>query len=370
MTRAVISRTVSTSCGGHPVVGSASNRYSVHGIPVSVDADVPWLAAGDGELPYAFLGTKVARLIVTQSQVSSGGTSRARWCVTFPLARRGCRATRTSSSCTRTASGSGSSTNAGGIVEVNLLRSHWRAWVLDAPPVRPDECVDAAVLWPLAQLMRSRGVHVVPAMSVSLGQRAALIVSPYELGAELSVMLDAGYRVVGQRWTALREEQDGRVSVIQMPGWVRRVHPKDMGLVNDHVDRVRPNAAVETYHDFMVERPASCQCRSTLATVVVVEPGRRDAGVARDPLPRRCPRGAAADVADRRTSPAPPRGDLPGTGGWARAMRAGAVVATIARHARRDRARAGRLAARLGTTSIAIRDETQAGPGGLMRIGM
>src|SRR6266850_108574 len=45
-----------------------------------------------------------------------------------------------------------------GIVEVNLLKGQWRSWVLPAPTIDPVLVAQMALLWPMAQLLRARGL--------------------------------------------------------------------------------------------------------------------------------------------------------------------------------------------------------------------
>ena len=52
-----------------------------------------------------------------------------------------------------------------GLCEINLLRGQWRTWVLPQPAVEPQRCLEMAVLWPLAQLLRGKGLVLVPAAS-------------------------------------------------------------------------------------------------------------------------------------------------------------------------------------------------------------
>ena len=108
-----------------------------------------------------------------------------------------------------------------GMIEVNLLRSQWRAWMLPEPRVDPVRRAEMAVLWPLAQLLRARGLYLVPAASIVRNGFGLLLLAPYGLGAELGAVVRAGGRGVGQRWTVLRE-RDGRVEMLHMPGMIER----------------------------------------------------------------------------------------------------------------------------------------------------
>ena len=61
-----------------------------------------------------------------------------------------------------------------GVCEIDLLKHRWRSWVLPNPSLDPVHLAEAAVLWPMAQLLRSRGVEIVPAISVERAGWGAL----------------------------------------------------------------------------------------------------------------------------------------------------------------------------------------------------
>jgi hypothetical protein len=116
-----------------------------------------------------------------------------------------------------------------GIAEMNLLKAQWRSWVLPDPSIDPVRCAELAIVWPMAQLLRSRGLYLVPAASVALGERSFLIVSPVGLGPELTTLIRGGYRVISQSWTAVRE-QEGRFAMMTLPGHVERPVPPGVRL--------------------------------------------------------------------------------------------------------------------------------------------
>ncbi|MGH7213586.1 MAG: hypothetical protein ACREIT_02300 [Tepidisphaeraceae bacterium] len=112
-----------------------------------------------------------------------------------------------------------------GLAEINLLRGTWRSWVIPEPSIDTGRLVEMAVLWPLAQLLRPKGLHLLPVPSVvrptlnkSGDQDASgvLLLCPFPLDIDLCSLSGAGYRVVSARWTALREEE-GRVSMLRWP---------------------------------------------------------------------------------------------------------------------------------------------------------
>jgi len=105
-----------------------------------------------------------------------------------------------------------------GLAEINLLRGQWRSWVLPRAGVDAAACVEGAVVWPMAQLLRGKGLHLVPAMSVVRDGWGVLIVCPFGMEGELRALARAGFRVIGRRWTALREGTGGRVEMLRVPG--------------------------------------------------------------------------------------------------------------------------------------------------------
>jgi hypothetical protein len=108
-----------------------------------------------------------------------------------------------------------------GMAELNLLKGRWRSWLLPQPSTDTALLVETAVIWPLAQLLRGKGLHLLPAVSVARDGWGALIFSPFGIEPELSALARNGYQIIGQRWTAVREE-DGRIAMLHIPGWVER----------------------------------------------------------------------------------------------------------------------------------------------------
>jgi hypothetical protein len=96
-----------------------------------------------------------------------------------------------------------------GICQLNLLKHEWRSWVLDRPALDSTALLESAVLWPLAQLLKIRGVELIPAISILRGGWAALILSPYGIDREISRLQREGYTLIGPRWTALAARDDG-----------------------------------------------------------------------------------------------------------------------------------------------------------------
>ena len=104
-----------------------------------------------------------------------------------------------------------------GVCEIDLLRHRWRSWVLPHTSLDAVQLVESAVMQPMAQLLRPRGVELMPAVSLERGGWAALVVAPYPITSEISRAIRAGYRVIGQRWTALLRKSD-RIVLRHVPG--------------------------------------------------------------------------------------------------------------------------------------------------------
>jgi hypothetical protein len=107
-----------------------------------------------------------------------------------------------------------------GIAEMNLFKGTWRSWVLPQRRtlgLEPRECAEMAVLWPMAQVLRGRGLWLLPAAVVVAreGCGGILLLAPFGTEQELAALEDGGYRIVGRRWVCLREAGTaGRVMVM------------------------------------------------------------------------------------------------------------------------------------------------------------
>ena len=153
-----------------------------------------------------------------------------------------------------------------GIAEMNLLKGQWRSWILPNPSVDAVRCAQLAVLWPMAQLMRSRGLYLVPATSVAMGNRSFLMLSPFGVEPELTALIRGGYSVIGQSWTAIREE-NGRFTMLHLPGQVERAIPPGMRLSSD--------AQAPAWVDLMREYCGAEQRQGWCDAILIVDPGRR-----------------------------------------------------------------------------------------------
>lgn len=163
-----------------------------------------------------------------------------------------------------------------GICEVNFLKCQFRSWVLPRPTVDGLRCTEGAVLWPLAQLLRQRGLHLVPALSITRDGWGAMMIVPFSIEPELQHLLRNRYQIIGQRWTALREE-DGRILMLRMPGVVERTCAPRLR------DRCRWEAP--EWVDLATALPDATRNYAFCNAVLVAEPGRR-AVADMEPLPQ------------------------------------------------------------------------------------
>lgn len=152
-----------------------------------------------------------------------------------------------------------------GMCEINILKAQWRSWVLPQPRLDSLRVAEMAVLWPMAQLLRSRGLHLLPAVSAVRDGFAMLLICPFGLEPELTTMVAAGFKIIGQRWTGVREE-DGRLALLHLPGRTQR----------STVPRLRSSIGeAETWIDLADEYPGSWQNHAFCDAVLIAEPGRR-----------------------------------------------------------------------------------------------
>jgi hypothetical protein len=156
-----------------------------------------------------------------------------------------------------------------GACEIDLLKHRWRSWVLPSPSLDAIQVVEAAALWPMAHLLRSRGIEIVPAISIERAGWGALIVAPYPIPAELSRIIRAGYRVIGQRWTALIS-QDGRIVLRSVPG-----------LVEASVSRGPFVGRRPIWSNLFADNPWASAGLAWCDAVLTIMPGRRSKTVGR-----------------------------------------------------------------------------------------
>lgn len=163
-----------------------------------------------------------------------------------------------------------------GMAEVNLIRGQFRSWILNNPRVDPIRCAEMAIVWPLAQLLRARGLHLLPAVSVVRDGWAAMIFCPFTIEAELITLIRAGYKVIGQRWTAVREE-DGRLALLHLPGAVERSFVPRLRSTSADAEGASPS-----WIDLSDEYLGSWQNHAFCDAVLVADGGRRAGAFIRD----------------------------------------------------------------------------------------
>ena len=176
----------------------------------------------------------------------------------------------------------------------------------------------------------AKGLYLLPAVSVVRDGWAVMIICPFSIESELVALIRAGYKVIGQRWTAVREE-DGRLALLHLPGADRAVvrpppalQLRDAASVAGH-DLGRPVVRV---HRLLAE-----------PRVLRRRPRRRRRPPGQRRLhPRRRPRRRAGRppprLADRRTSPPPQVRPAPAQARPARPRLRAATVPQPARPAR------------------------------------
>jgi hypothetical protein len=147
-----------------------------------------------------------------------------------------------------------------GMSEVNLFKSQFKSWIVPQPKVDAVRLAELAVLRPLAMLLKYKGLHLLPAAAVSRENFAALVITPFGLERELAGLLAARYRIIGQRWTAVREE-GGRCLLLAMPGMVQQ-RPASPGAAPEWIDLTATN-------------PLSVQPQASCSAVLAIDSGRR-----------------------------------------------------------------------------------------------
>ena len=152
-----------------------------------------------------------------------------------------------------------------GLCEINFMKGQWRSWILEPALADIRRCIDSAILWPMAQLLRIRGLHLIPAVSVAADNFAALILCPFGILPELSAIAANGWRIIGQRWSALRVVKD-KIELLHMPGGIETaIWPR------------RPQASFlhDDCFDLHAVYPESRMQQANCDAVIVVSSGRR-----------------------------------------------------------------------------------------------
>jgi hypothetical protein len=150
-----------------------------------------------------------------------------------------------------------------GMCEINLLKHRWRSWILPRPSLDNVRVTEAAVLWPMAQLLRPLGVDLAPVLAIERAGWGAVIVCPFGIEREIARLIRAGYRVIGQRWTALWR-QNGRLVLGHVPG-----------VMESTTRNLRSIGAKTAWIDLNQEHPRSTARIAGCEAVIIIEPGRR-----------------------------------------------------------------------------------------------
>jgi hypothetical protein len=153
-----------------------------------------------------------------------------------------------------------------GIAEMNLLKAQWRSWVLPNCTIDSFHLAEGAILWPMAQILRPRKLHLVPAASMVRGGWGILLLSPFSLEPELGRLIKCGWRIIGQRWTALRE-REGTIEMLHMPGLVEKAKPLTL--------RRRGTGSQIKWIDLTREIDGCGEKSALCHAVLMAEPGRR-----------------------------------------------------------------------------------------------
>jgi hypothetical protein len=163
-----------------------------------------------------------------------------------------------------------------GIAEVNLIRGQFRSWILPTARIDAVRVAEMAILWPLAQLLRAKGLYLLPAVSVVRDGWAAMIVCPFTLESELVALIRAGYKVIGQRWTAVREE-DGRLALLHLPGAIERAFVPRLRSSFERFETGGAAGPQGSWVDLSYEHIGSWQNHAFCDAVLVTDGGRRAA---------------------------------------------------------------------------------------------
>ena len=157
-----------------------------------------------------------------------------------------------------------------GIAEINLLKGQWRSWVLPNPAIDATRVAEMAVCWPMAQLLRARGLYLLPAASVAFCGRAFLLISPFGVEPELTTLIRGGYRIIGQSWTALRE-RDGRFEMLNLPGQVERPIPPGLRLAGSGGGETSSPTCIDLMREFAGVEQQQGWCDA----ILIASSGRR-----------------------------------------------------------------------------------------------
>ena len=157
-----------------------------------------------------------------------------------------------------------------GLTMVDLSRRRWQCWLTpEALAGDPIRLIDAAILWPLAQLVSGRELHLLPAVSVARNGFGVMLLSDLPLEPELDALVHGGYQIVGQRWTALREEDNGRIAMLHLPGHVLAKSTP----TGPHAPAMQ---AADRWIDLQAGRPQSIKHHAFCDLILICSLGRRE----------------------------------------------------------------------------------------------
>jgi hypothetical protein len=156
-----------------------------------------------------------------------------------------------------------------GMAQINTLRGQWRSWILRQACLDPLRLVEGAAIWPMAQLLRARGLHLIPAPSIVRDDLGVVLLSTFSVGPELTCLAQAGFQIVGQRWTAIRCE-DGRIELLHMPGAVEYPAPPRLPGV-----RGAPSGTWPQWVDLAGQFPQSSRHHAFCHVVLIADAARR-----------------------------------------------------------------------------------------------
>lgn len=154
-----------------------------------------------------------------------------------------------------------------GLCELNPLKGHFRSWILGESAAIKDanRIVEQAVMWPLSQLLRPRGLNLLPVAGVVRDGWGAMLMSSFSIEPELRTLARAGWKIVGQSWAAIREER-GNLTMLSMPSPIER-----SAAMNRPASKPEEGSRVDLMEEFF-----GCGTdRAGLDAVLLIAPGRR-----------------------------------------------------------------------------------------------
>jgi hypothetical protein len=164
-----------------------------------------------------------------------------------------------------------------GIAEINPLRGTWRSWILADQgwfPATQSAPLEFALIWPAAQLLRNRELFILPAVSLAREGWGMLVICPFGLSSDIQPMVAAGFRLIGPRWTAMREEDD-RLSLLYLPGTVQQTCSAAKRLLATRIQSIGNKPRQIPLDDIAATGMAAAQHQNFCDAVLVVEPTRR-----------------------------------------------------------------------------------------------